>query len=732
MRTSSTTDKEASSISDIEKPLSMAVHSALTTTTGPTEHRLIPGLLTWSAPPDQIAAVAAELRGAFDNLKARGPETGSRHGRRRMSDAIELGVSFNRMEKDAPCFCMERATGSRAFSSTLGLIAEQTAAYREHIETSTGTKTTKDNDHHLNVVIRRYRPGQSIGFHIDRLEKFEDAVWNVVVENNDSTGGLQYQVDQHTKVPVTESSGLVSVQTGPARNTFKHGVPTVSSERISITWRWFRPAFLSSLADYNEAEARAVLSPFVNQVQRRLSSVQSISDKTNDGHVHSNQNQHRDRENSEDSSDSDNADSNMRSSRASAASSDHLMAMAMRPLPPAPKHDWSPFGMAAATSATSAAIKLLVSPTDSPGPNVWGQPAALTESNADAHAHNSQQPARSANSRVRARTEVNELWASRPRVGIISSSIGIIGHDTSKGKDHITRFCRALGHALSRSSRHEPTLKDLALCLAEPPSFFGALNPHSTSATPHETTSTSLPAVDTRSRAVGGAFRDGMKTPIPVVRGGAASMDPRATDTPVVKGTASVHILPTTEVSSACERFALAADVYVMIEGGFSAADMARTIMENPNAAIIRVGATGGAAAGYFDVKPEQPEAVPFTTWDLLQSTVLSNDSTDDELRRVAAEAAKAVQAVLLHHRKAKAEMDSTTNDSDAADSALVKDVVAPSPVRISRSRATSATARGTAWPRGAVHRSSSNSRSPSLTHYSTSSKESSASASCW
>ena len=130
---------------DIPKAPTMAAHHesaspAPSAAPGPTEHRLIPGLYTWSAPAGQMAAVAAELHGAFDTLKTRGPETGSRHGRRRMSDAIELGVSFNRMEKDAPVFCMERATGSRNFASTLGLIAEQTAAYREHVEGATGTK----------------------------------------------------------------------------------------------------------------------------------------------------------------------------------------------------------------------------------------------------------------------------------------------------------------------------------------------------------------------------------------------------------------------------------------------------------------------------------------------------------------------------------------------------------------------------------------------------------------
>ena len=284
----------------------------------------------------------------------------------------------------------------------------------------------------MNVVIRRYRPGQSIGFHIDRLEKFEDAVWNVVVENSDSSGGLQYQVDDSTKVPVNESPGLVSVQTGPARHTFKHGVPTVSTERISITWRWFRPEFITSLDDYSEAEARAVLSPFVNRVQQTLAN----------GNGDRNHNQNRNREFSSDSSDSDNADSGTgfkataaaAVTAAAATTTVNLMATAMPPLPPTAKHDWSLFGMA----EHSAAIKLPSAPTGSCTTGLWKQPAVLAESSAVPTL--TPTPARSTSSRVRKRTEMHESWATRPRVGIISSSAGIIGQDSSKGKDHITRF----------------------------------------------------------------------------------------------------------------------------------------------------------------------------------------------------------------------------------------------------------------------------------------------------
>lgn len=220
-------------------------------------------------------------------------------------------------------------------------------------------------------------------------------------------------------------------------------------------------------------------------------------------------------------------------------------------------------------------------------------------------------------------------------------------------------------------------------------------------------------------------------------------------------GAASVHILPTVADAASDETFTTAANVYLLVEGGFSAADMARTLMANPNATLIHIGCTGGAAAGYFDVAPERPANVPAATWDILQTTPLSDASTDDQLRRVAASAASAVLAVVeneLAQKQSEAalkqliELDLDLNlDVDVGTSATLlprggkaaKQVdmgMGAAPMRMGRSRAvTTGMSRGTAWPRGAMHRSNSNSRSPSLTHYASSSaNESAAPASCW
>ena len=118
------------------------------------------------------------------------------------------------------------------------------------------------------MVIRRYRPGQSIGFHIDRLEKFEHPVWNLVLLSTNPEGGLHYEnpVD-NTKVPVHESRGLVTVQTGKARAELRHGVPTVKSERISITWRWFKPEYLRTLPNYDFRFIQEKMRSFVSRVR---------------------------------------------------------------------------------------------------------------------------------------------------------------------------------------------------------------------------------------------------------------------------------------------------------------------------------------------------------------------------------------------------------------------------------------------------------------------------------
>ena len=67
---------------------------------------------------------------------------------------------------------------------------------------------------------------------------------------------MHYQLEDisgnNIESPFLEKSGCVSVQTGPARYLFKHGIHKTNSHRISITWRFFRPDYLTNVNGYSK------------------------------------------------------------------------------------------------------------------------------------------------------------------------------------------------------------------------------------------------------------------------------------------------------------------------------------------------------------------------------------------------------------------------------------------------------------------------------------------------
>jgi len=246
-------------------PLTSSLQAA---SSSPAEFRDIPGLVNCGTAQGSLLTEAQkEIMRGFD--ATRDSDLSRPYGRRRMSDVMELGVPFTTLEKDST-FRFNETTASGEFRATLELIAQETARNREHVNNMVAPdqRALPNNDWHINVVIRRYRPGQSIGFHIDRLEKFEHPVWNLVLLSTNPEGGLHYEnpVD-NTKVPVHESRGLVTVQTGKARAELRHGVPTVKSERISITWRWFKPEYLRTLPNYDFRFIQEKMRSFVSRVR---------------------------------------------------------------------------------------------------------------------------------------------------------------------------------------------------------------------------------------------------------------------------------------------------------------------------------------------------------------------------------------------------------------------------------------------------------------------------------
>lgn len=102
-------------------------------------------------------------------------------------------------------------------------------------------------DADLNVICRRYRSGDRLGFHRDSIGLFGDEVFGAVL--TDSGPGLVFRQQaadgSREEFMMPEEEGLVFASGGPSRYAWSHGVPPRpegSPERVSITWRWLRPA----------------------------------------------------------------------------------------------------------------------------------------------------------------------------------------------------------------------------------------------------------------------------------------------------------------------------------------------------------------------------------------------------------------------------------------------------------------------------------------------------------
>jgi len=90
-----------------------------------------------------------------------------------------------------------------------------------------------------NVIVRRYKPGMSIPFHIDD-NKCESTVIGIILQNdNPDHKGLQF-MQQNKVYTMQEEEGSIFCMEGIARYGWKHGLPPVSHERISVTCRIFK------------------------------------------------------------------------------------------------------------------------------------------------------------------------------------------------------------------------------------------------------------------------------------------------------------------------------------------------------------------------------------------------------------------------------------------------------------------------------------------------------------
>lgn len=111
-----------------------------------------------------------------------------------------------------------------------------------------GVDCHRVDESRLNVICRRYLPGQGLTPHRDLPEMFEENVYGCVLENTsdsalefsrtpDSAGALS----NSGRYTVDERPGTCFRQCGEARFDWVHGINKITrGERFSVTWRWIR------------------------------------------------------------------------------------------------------------------------------------------------------------------------------------------------------------------------------------------------------------------------------------------------------------------------------------------------------------------------------------------------------------------------------------------------------------------------------------------------------------
>lgn len=108
-----------------------------------------------------------------------------------------------------------------------------------------------------NIIVRRYKPGMSIPFHIDHADCDEEVV-GIVLKNRDvKNRGIRYQKNDMEYI-VEEDMGTTFCMAGRARYDWQHGLPPVSAERISVTCRIFKSdVYASYVKDLEETSIPA-------------------------------------------------------------------------------------------------------------------------------------------------------------------------------------------------------------------------------------------------------------------------------------------------------------------------------------------------------------------------------------------------------------------------------------------------------------------------------------------
>jgi len=188
----------------------------------------VPGLELWRAPAAAVRETLVELRPYF----RQSPNQSS-------SDMFEVGWSFHAMESQK---VMRIGNPLADFPCLLALVMEVMQAILP------GPVTLGDES--VNIICRRYRTGQSLPKHLDRAELFDEDVYGCVLLNTSDQALFFEQQSKSRSGDLVEGPHVLDEQPGccfrshgPARYEWVHGVKELShGERISLTWRWIRPA----------------------------------------------------------------------------------------------------------------------------------------------------------------------------------------------------------------------------------------------------------------------------------------------------------------------------------------------------------------------------------------------------------------------------------------------------------------------------------------------------------
>jgi len=184
-----------------------------------------PGLRMLRAPSEKVAAAREELE--------RHMSTDQR--------TLEMQYAYSASKQGL----LKPLRGSRYFPACYSLM--------EAVERAFAIESC-DRDR-LQAMVRCYKAGQQLRLHIDDTAMFEGSVLSVILRCDGHKDGLVLRPQGvppscETCFAVDEEPGVALCLEGSSRYDFGHEVPPVTAPRLSLTWRWFRAAYMQRLSPH--------------------------------------------------------------------------------------------------------------------------------------------------------------------------------------------------------------------------------------------------------------------------------------------------------------------------------------------------------------------------------------------------------------------------------------------------------------------------------------------------